>query len=80
MKKTPSPKDKDRDSLVSTGGSRKYVQVSCSAHHCCAIDTNGKLGLEVRVRVLLIDGSLFVESRVDIKKSSKETTLASSYP
>jgi alpha-tubulin suppressor-like RCC1 family protein len=40
IKDTPKPKDKDRDNYRSVGGVRKFVQVSCSTHHCCALDTN----------------------------------------
>mmetsp|Transcript_28695 Transcript_28695/g.27492 ORF Transcript_28695/g.27492 Transcript_28695/m.27492 type:complete len:319 (-) Transcript_28695:52-1008(-) len=40
LKDTPKPKDKDRDGFRGVGGVRKFVQVSCSTHHCCALDTN----------------------------------------
>ena len=41
MKDTPKSVDRETNQLSSHGSTGKFVQVSCSPHHCCALDTNG---------------------------------------
>ena len=41
MKETPKSVDKETNQLTSHEGAGKFVQVSCSPHHCCALDANG---------------------------------------